>query len=129
MTDVPRNLLAAMAACVAACALASGWPTAHAAEPPLVLEAKIPLGNVAGRIDHMAVDLARNRLFVAELGNNSVGVVDLAARKLVHRITGLREPQGLAYAEETDTLYVANRGDGSVRISMAATICSPDASS
>lgn len=42
----------------------------------LQLEAKIPLGDVAGRIDHLAVDLARGRLFVAELGNNSVGVVD-----------------------------------------------------
>ena len=45
---------------------------------PLQLEAKIPLGDVRGRIDHMAVDLKRQRLFVAELGNDSVGVVDLA---------------------------------------------------
>src|SRR6185437_12851814 len=53
--------------------------TASPAAEPLVLEAKIPLGAVSGRIDHFAVDLARQRLFVAELGNNSVGVVDLAA--------------------------------------------------
>ena len=33
---------------------------------PLRLEVKIPLGDVRGRIDHMAIDLARNRLFVAE---------------------------------------------------------------
>src|SRR5215210_5219215 len=85
-------------------------------EQPLRLEAKIPLGNVAGRIDHMAVDLARKRLFVAELGNNSVGVIDFEGRKVVHRLTGLKEPQGLAYIAETETLYVANRGDGSVRI-------------
>ncbi len=38
---------------------------------PLQLEAKIPLGNVHGRIDHMAVDLKRQRLFVAELGNDT----------------------------------------------------------
>ena len=43
--------------------------------PPLVLEAKIALGNVSGRIDHLAIDLGRQRLFVAELGNNSVSVV------------------------------------------------------
>lgn len=36
---------------------------------PLKLEATIPLINVAGRIDHMDIDLARKRLFVAELGN------------------------------------------------------------
>jgi DNA-binding beta-propeller fold protein YncE len=80
----------------------------------LQLEARIPLGAVAGRIDHMAVDLARGRLFVAELGNNSVGVVDLKARKVVHRIFDLKEPQGVAYVAATDMLYVANAGDGAV---------------
>jgi hypothetical protein len=44
---------------------------------PMLLEAKIPLGKVGGRIDHFAIDLERRRLFVAELGNNSVGVIDL----------------------------------------------------
>ena len=48
---------------------------ARSADPaPLQLEAKILLGDVRGRIDHMAVDLKRQRLFVAELGNDSVGV-------------------------------------------------------
>src|SRR5258705_5979857 len=53
---------------------------------PLQLEVKIPLGDVHGRIDHMAVDLKRQRLFVAELGNDSVGVVDLTNRKLLQTI-------------------------------------------
>jgi len=83
---------------------------------PLELKFKIPLGDVIGRIDHMAVDLNRQRLFVAELGNNSVGIVDLRDRKVVHRIVGLREPQGVGYEPATDTLYVANAGDGSVRL-------------
>ncbi|WP_414474376.1 YncE family protein [Microvirga sp. M2] len=90
---------------------------AHAAEPmPLQLEAKIPLGDVKGRIDHMAVDLARQRLFVAELGNDSVGIIDLGASKVASRIRGLKEPQGVGYDASTDTLYVANAGDGSVRL-------------
>lgn len=38
----------------------------------LVLEAKVPLGDVRGRIDHLGVDLARQRLFGAELGNDNV---------------------------------------------------------
>jgi YVTN family beta-propeller protein len=90
--------------------------TQPAETSPLQLEAKIPLGNVQGRIDHMAVDLKRQRLFVAELGNDSVGVVDLANRKLLQTITGLKEPQGVGYEPSTDTLYVANAGDGSVRL-------------
>ncbi len=92
-----------------------------AAEPsPLVLEVKIALGNVSGRIDHLAIDLARQRLFVAELGNDSVGVVDLKERKLLRRIPALKEPQGLGYVASTDTLYVANAGDGSVRLFQGA---------
>jgi hypothetical protein len=89
---------------------------AEAAEAPLVLEGKISLGTVTGRIDHLAVDLKRQRLFVAELGNDSLGAVDLAAGKLLRTITGLSEPQGVGYEPTTDTVYVANAGDGSVRI-------------
>jgi YVTN family beta-propeller protein len=83
---------------------------------PLQIEEKIPLGAVRGRIDHMAIDLARQRLFVAELGNDSVGVVDLKDRKVTRRISGLKEPQGVGYVSSTDTLYIANGGDGSVRL-------------
>src|ERR1700722_19115428 len=84
--------------------------------PALQLEAKIPLGNVRGRIDHMAVDLKRKRLFVAELGNDSVGIVDLTNSKLIQTIAGLKEPQGVGYEPSTDTLFIANAGDGSVRL-------------
>lgn len=80
------------------------------------IEAKIPLGNVAGRIDHMAFDPAHRRLFVAELGNDSVGVVDLSTNKVVHRITGLKNPQGVGYVPGLGMLLAANAGDGSVRL-------------
>jgi DNA-binding beta-propeller fold protein YncE len=86
---------------------------------PLVLEAKIPLGAVAGRIDHFAFDPDRQLLFVAELGNDSVGIVDLKEHKILHRISGLSEPQGVAYHPATTTLYVANAGDGSLRLYQA----------
>jgi len=55
---------------------------------PLLLETKIPLGSVSGRIDHFAVDPGRQRLFVAELGNNSVGVIDLKQPKVLRTIAG-----------------------------------------
>jgi DNA-binding beta-propeller fold protein YncE len=83
---------------------------------PLVLEAKIPLGEVSGRIDHLGIDAKRRRLLVAELGNNSVGVVDLAAGKVLRGITGLSEPQGVAYVPFADSVFVANAGDGSVPV-------------
>jgi DNA-binding beta-propeller fold protein YncE len=83
---------------------------------PLVLEAKIPLGTVTGRIDHFAFDADGQFLFVAELGNNSVGIVDLKERKVLRLLGGLSEPQGVAYHAATSTLYVSNAGDGSVRL-------------
>jgi DNA-binding beta-propeller fold protein YncE len=70
---------------------------------------------VSGRIDHLGIDVKRQRLLVAELGNNSLGVVDLAAGKVLHGIAGLSEPQGVAYVPFADSLFVANAGDGSVR--------------
>lgn len=82
----------------------------------LVFEMAIPLGEVKGRIDHMAVDVPRHHLFVAELGNDSVGVVDLAAHKLIARLEGFKEPQGIGYAAATDRLFIANGGNGAVEM-------------
>ena len=90
--------------------------SAQTSPAPLVLEAKIPLGQVSGRIDHLAIDLIRKRLLVAELGNNGLGVVDLATGKVLRTLTGFSEPQGVGYEPVTDTVYVANAVDGSVRV-------------
>ena len=104
--------------CLVAVATVSLAPDVAFSQAPnpssLQLETKIPLGDVKGRIDHMAIDLPRRRLFVAELGNDTVGVVDLNEQKVQHVITGLKEPQGIGYVPSSDTLFVANAGDGSV---------------
>jgi hypothetical protein len=81
----------------------------------LELESKIALGTVTGRIDHLALDPSRKRVFIAELENNSVAIVDLGSGKVQNRITGLSEPQGVGYVASVDMLYVANGGDGTVR--------------
>ena len=91
-----------------------------AAGASLTVDVKIPLGDIAGRIDHLAYDSARQRLYVAELGNNSVGIVDLKQRRLLRTMTGFDEPQGIGYEASTDTVYVATGGDGSLRLFRAA---------
>src|SRR5258708_40259242 len=111
-----RTIVTVLAGVMAPASTASQVSAQSADATPLQLESKIPLGDVRGRIDHMAVDLKRQRLFVAELGNDSVGIVDLSNRKLINRIPGLKEPQGVGYEPTTDVLYVANAGDGSVRL-------------
>ena len=88
---------------------------ANAAPSPLVLDGAIALPGTGGRIDHLAIDLPRRHLFVAELGNGSLDVVDLASRKVIHRIEGLKEPQGVGYDPRSDQVIVASGGDGTVR--------------
>jgi len=113
-----------MLSLLAACTVLSSMPAgvmAQSSDPTyLQLETTIPLGNVRGRIDHMAADPERRRLFVAELGNDTVGIVDLPLHAILKRLTGLSEPQGIGYLRSTDTLFVANGSDGSVRIYQGA---------
>ena len=116
-----------MARVLLLCALLGvGYRTAWGATPDmppqaadataLTLEAKISLGEVSGRIDHLAFDPRRQRVYIAELGNNSVGIVDLSTHRLLRTVAGFSEPQGIAYEPSTDTVYVANGGDGTVRV-------------
>src|SRR5215475_11354371 len=114
-----RHVMHRVTAAAVLIGLLLAGPSLAADPPPLTLEAKIPLGTVKGRIDHLAFDPDRGLLFVAELGNDSVAVVDLAARRVVHRIADLSEPQGIAWHAASRTLYVANAGDGSVRLFQA----------
>jgi DNA-binding beta-propeller fold protein YncE len=90
-------------------------PAAIDPPPPRLLQT-IPLAGVQGRIDHLAVDVAGQRLFVAALGNNTVEVIDLKKGERIRSLAGFKEPQGVAYLPDTNTLAVANGGDGTVTL-------------
>lgn len=75
-------------------------------------EKEIAMPGVKGRIDHLDIDLQDQIIFVAALGNNTVEVVDLKSGKILHTISGLSEPQGLAYIPKHHELFVANGGTG-----------------
>jgi DNA-binding beta-propeller fold protein YncE len=80
-----------------------------AAEPAtLRLVQTIPLKGMFGRLDHLAIDSKHARLFVANLCNNSLDVVDLEAGKLGKQIPGQKKIQGIAYAPDLDRIYVGN---------------------
>lgn len=95
-----------------ALAFVIGLHTLAQEQAPLRLAQTIALPNVEGRIDHLAVDLQSQRLFLAALGNNTLEVIDLKAGRVIHSIKGLREPQGVAFIPEANAVYVANGGDG-----------------
>ena len=83
---------------------------------PLRLLHTTTLPGVQGRIDHFDVDVTGQRLFMSALGNNTLEIFDLRADKLIHTIPGLREPQGVTYAPDSNRIFVANGDDGTVRI-------------
>jgi hypothetical protein len=96
-----------------ACARSGAELSLDDPQSPLRLVRTIALPGVRGRIDHMTFDSEHDRLFVAEYGNGSVDEVDLASGT-VHRITGLRDPQGIAWLAKQREVAVAC-GDGSLR--------------
>jgi len=82
-------------------------PGAAESTPPLVLTGAIPLEGVKGRFDHFAS--GKGKVFVSGLGNNTVEVIDLFGGTLVHTITGVPGPQGLAFSPEANKLFVASQ--------------------
>jgi hypothetical protein len=78
----------------------------------LTLIKEIPLPSVKGRIDHMAMNLKDQVLYIAALGNHTIEVVDIKNSKHIHSIQDVDEPQGVAYIPETNELVVASGGTG-----------------
>ncbi len=85
-------------------------------KPALRLERTIPLPGVEGRIDHLSADVTNHRVFISALGNGTVEVVDLNRGQRIGEIKGLKEPQGVLYVPQHESLYVATGGDGMVRL-------------
>jgi DNA-binding beta-propeller fold protein YncE len=80
------------------------------------LKATVPLPGVKGRFDHFAVDTNAHRLFIAALGNNTLEIIDGAAAKRLHTITGLHKPTGVAFLPGANQIVVANGDDGTVKV-------------
>ena len=74
----------------------------------------IELPGVMGRIDHLAVDLDGQLLFVAALGADEVEVIDLRDGRRIARLTGFKEPQGVVYVPSLRRLFVAAGESGQV---------------
>lgn len=113
MTKTKRSLAASAVAAVCPFVIHLSVLPAVANEPaPLVRVQTIPLKGPSGRLDHLALDAAHARLFVANMPNHSLDVVDLHAGKLVRQIPGQDGIQGLAYAPDLDRIFVGNAEGG-----------------
>lgn len=96
-------------------AAASGSATApDSAASSAALRALEPIAlpDVSGRIDHLAVDLAGRRLFVAALGNDTVEVLSVDGRVVLQTLRGVDEPQGIVWLPTRGELWVTSGGRG-----------------
>src|SRR2546422_3891074 len=82
----------------------------------LQLTQRIALPNVDGRMDHMGVDIAGQRLFATAFDNHTLSVIDLKAGRQVSLIPNLDKPQAAYYDAATNHLFVSAGGDGSVKM-------------
>jgi DNA-binding beta-propeller fold protein YncE len=72
----------------------------------------IPLKGKPGGLDHLAIDVKGERLFVANKVNNTLDIVDLKAGKLVEQKPNQTAIQGIAYAPDLDRIYVGLGSNG-----------------
>jgi DNA-binding beta-propeller fold protein YncE len=103
------------------CSTAPSGASAPSAVPshelaPLQLIQRIPVPGVTGRIDHFTAYPKRRLLIFAGLGNNTVEIVNTFEGKVIQSIKGLDEPQGVLYVPEFDKIFVANAGNGTVKV-------------
>jgi hypothetical protein len=86
---------------------------ARAAEPSLELTQKIELkAKKGGKLDHLALDAKRERLFLANTAEGTLDIVDLKGGKLLQQVKGQTGIQGIAYAADLDKVFVGLGGGG-----------------
>jgi DNA-binding beta-propeller fold protein YncE len=82
---------------------------------PMRLVQTIPLPNVEGYFDHMAVDTKGQRLFVPGEHQRTIEVIDLRTGKDIHTISGFGgDPRKTIYLPQTNEIWVDD-GDASVK--------------
>jgi DNA-binding beta-propeller fold protein YncE len=83
---------------------------ARAAELDLVQT--IDLKGKPGGLDHLAIDLKGERLFIANKANNTLDIVDLKTGKPINSIRNQTAIQGIAYAPDLNRIYVGLGSNG-----------------
>jgi hypothetical protein len=76
----------------------------------------IPLPDVSGRFDHLAIDIKGKRLFVAALGNNTLEVLDLSKRERITTISDVKRPTAAIFIPEKNQIGIASSANGCFKI-------------
>lgn len=100
--------------CAALLALPIRLP--HTRGPEVVKPLKaVAVPDLEGPIEHMAADVKGQRIFLAATGKNSIEILDAETLHHLDSITGLAQPQDLAFLPGNGNLLVTNAADGSLR--------------
>ena len=83
---------------------------------PLKLLQTIPLPGVDGALDHMAIDVAGQRLFIPSEQHGTVEVLDLRTGKRLRTISEARWPSTVIYHPKSNEIFVTDRADGSCKV-------------
>lgn len=90
---------------------------AAAPAPPLKLLAKYQMPtSVQGRFDHLAVDVAGNRLFLAAESAHEVLVFNLQTGKYLRAITNIEIPHAIHVSDQPARIFVTDGGAGQMKI-------------
>lgn len=85
----------------------SGLAPARGGPPVLERVQKIPLrGRAEKKLDHLALDAKRNRLFVANMANRTLDIIDLKEGKWLESVPNQKGIQGVTYAPDRDRIFV-----------------------
>ena len=112
-----KSLCLAGAATLAALLLSAPVPAADVLE----LEKTIELKGKAGGLDHVAVDVKGDRLFLANKCNDTLDIIDLKTGKLLKQKTKQTAIQGVVYSPELNRIYVGLGTNGLCNIFDGAT--------
>jgi DNA-binding beta-propeller fold protein YncE len=81
---------------------------AYGAGATLELINTTDLPGIEGDLDHLAIDTAGQRLFVAAEDNGTLRVIDLKTGKLERTVKGFKTPHSILYLPEQSELYIAD---------------------
>src|ERR1700732_3456652 len=88
----------------------------QSARVPLKLLQTIPLPGVDGALDHMAIDVQRQRLFIPSEQHGTVEVLDLRTGNRIRTISAAKWPSTVIYHPESNEIFVSDRADGTCKV-------------
>jgi hypothetical protein len=102
--------------CTAQLASPPPGPQGQAAPAPLKLLQIISLPGVDGALDHMAIDVRGQRLFIPAEQHGTVEVLDLRTGKRIRTISEAKWPSTVVYHPQSNQIFVSDRADGTCKV-------------